>query len=83
MDEAIKTIYTDDEGERAVILQRKDGLFSVKVEKFYRMCNYEEDYHYEYWGRSENDMVRLLDTLEHAICAVMSEPPFKYDERTE
>ena len=82
MNENIKTIYTDDKTERAIISQRADGLFSVSFEKFIQACNDEEDYQYEYWGRS-NNTIHLFDTIEHAICSVMSEPPFKYNESSE
>ena len=79
--EVVKTIYTDDGEERAVILQRKDGLFAVVLEKFYRIHNYEEDYLYDYWGEATN-MKSIFDSVEGAVCAVMSESPFKYNKHT-
>ncbi|MCL1862736.1 MAG: hypothetical protein FWF78_04120 [Defluviitaleaceae bacterium] len=79
--EIAKTIYTDDGEERAVILQRQDGLFTVILEKFYRMQNYEEDYVYDGWGESTN-IKSIFNSFEDAVCTVMSESPFKYNRHT-
>ena len=71
----VKVIYTDDKTERAVILQKPDGLYKISLEK---LCAYEEEYGFSdlpgYW--LPYSYGSIFDTVERAINAIMAEPPF-------
>ena len=75
--EVVKTIYSDDKEERAVILQQLDGLYQVVFQKLY-LCEYEICG--GLWQRCNDAYtVCIVDTPERAIKLIMSERPFKYN----
>ena len=80
--DVIKVIYTDKKTERAVILQRPDGLINVVLEKLYPfddddLIYLNDDDLHGYWSFSPNHNNSIFDTKERAIEAVFSELPFK------
>lgn len=80
-----KVIYTDDRTERAVILRKPNGLYTVIREKLYQFDDDELKYGisdlHGYW-HTENDIGSTFDTEERAENEIMTSPPFKYNRRT-
>ena len=80
-----KVIYSDEKSERAVILKKPDGLYSVVLERLFPFDDEELEYvnpsMYGYWapypfyGRNS-----IFDTEESAIFAIFSDPPLKYSK---
>lgn len=80
-----KVIYTDDRTERAVILHKPNGLYTIIVEKLYPFDDDELKYGisdlHGYW-RTCNDVGSIFDTEERAKNSIMADPPFKYNRLT-
>lgn len=75
-------IYTDNKTERAVILRKPDGLYTVAFERLYPFDDDILEYGiYDLHGFWQNysGFVSLFDTEERAANSIMSEPPFKYN----
>ena len=80
-----KVIYTDDKAERAVILEKTDTIFTIAFEKLYQFDDDElafinSDTH-GYWAPTSYSMSSVFDTMEAAVKAIFSEPPFKYNKQ--
>ena len=77
-----KVIYTDDRTERAVVLQKPDGLYTVVLEKLYPFDDYELRYaeSHGYWS-PYNRIISIFDTEECAVNSIIADPPFKYNKR--
>ncbi|MDL2273393.1 hypothetical protein LJC34_02450, partial [Oscillospiraceae bacterium OttesenSCG-928-G22] len=80
----IQAIYSADRTERAVVLQKPDGLYTVKFEKLYPFD--EDELRYSsasclpgYWSQ-QGGSNSLFDTAEHAERSIRSEPPYKYEQ---
>lgn len=80
----IRVVYSDNKEQRAVILKRADGLFSVVYEDLYPYSDDELKYIsaglHGYWRPALHASKSIFDTEESAINAVYSEPSFKYNK---
>ena len=78
-----KVIYTNDRTERAVILKKPNGLYTIALQKLYPLTD--DDLRYSVfdlpgiWHTYDNSN-SVFDTEKRAINSVMTEPPFKYNE---
>ncbi len=79
-----KIIYLDDKTERAVILKKPEGLFTLTFEKLYPFDDEELKYLsldlHGYWSQNTCKIYGIFDTEENAINTIFSVPPFKYNK---
>lgn len=80
-----KVIYTDERTERAVILQRSDGLYETVIERLYPFDDEELKYVgsdlHGYWSPHSKSK-SIFDTVNLAVNSIMAEPPFKDNNLT-
>ena len=79
----VKVIYADNKAERAIVLQKRDTLYCIALEKLYAYDDDELEYFDlpAYWDPYVTRMNSIFDTKERAIEEVMLTPPFKYKLR--
>ncbi|MHC1696117.1 MAG: hypothetical protein AB9835_12790 [Eubacteriales bacterium] len=80
----IKTIYTDDKTQRAIILRKPNGLFIVKYEQLFEFNDEELKYNssgmHGFWSPMDYGTNSIYDTEKTAIREILSKPPYKYNK---